>query len=170
MPRNAALLLYAAVVLLSTYTVIALVAKVDGRAVRQRLSGVVWERLCGGVLAGFGVVFFLRAAVVLAGVLTGKTPMAATELALNSTDFLFVPVWVASGVLLWRRKGLSYVTGLGVLFQASMLFVGLIIVLLVQPWLVGEPFNVFDTAAVFVMGLPCFVPLALFARGVLSTG
>ena len=50
-----------------------------------------------------------------------------------------------------------------------MLFVGLIIVLLVQPWLVGEPFNVFDTVAVFVMGLVCFAPLALFARGVLST-
>jgi hypothetical protein len=95
--------------------------------------------------------------------------MTGTEFALNSTDLLFTPVWVVCGVLLWRRKGLGYETGLGVLFQASMLFVGLIVVLLVQPWLVGEPFQLFDTVAVFVMGLICFIPLALFAQGVLST-
>ena len=94
--------------------------------------------------------------------------MAETEVALHAWDFLITPAWVIGGVLLWRRKEFGCVTGLGLLFQASMLFVGLIIFLLLRPSLTGESFVLADVVAVFILGLICFIPFALFVRGVLS--
>ena len=58
--------------------------------------------------------------------------------------------------------------GLGLLFQGSMLFIGLIIFLLLQPLLTTAPFVLVDVVVVFIMGLICFVPFALYVRGVVS--
>ena len=80
-----------------------------------------------GILAGLGLLFFLRVIGVMVNALTSQTPIAETELALHASDFLITPAWVIGGVLLWRRKEFGYVTGLGLLFQASMLFIALII-------------------------------------------
>lgn len=43
------------------------------------------------------------------------------------------------GVMLWRCKPFGTVCGLGILFPASMLFIGLIILLFLQPTLTGAP-------------------------------
>ena len=170
MPLNVAFLLHLALVTLSVYTLIGLVASIDGKAVQKRLTGAVPERLSGGVLAGLGLLFFLRVIGVIVNALISQTPIAETELALHASDFLTAPAWVIGGVLLWRRKELGYVTGLGLLFQASMLFIGLIIVLLLQPFLTTAPFVLADVVVVFIMGLICFVPFALFVRGVVGAG
>lgn len=168
MPLNAAFLLHLVLVTLSVYTLIGLVASIDARAVQRQLASGVPERLAGGVLAGLGLVFFLRVTAVLVSTLTSRTPIAETELALHTSDFLVTPAWVVCGVLLWRREELGYVTGLGLLFQASMLFIGLIIVLLLQPILTSAPFVLGDVVVIFAMGLICFIPFSLFVRGVVS--
>lgn len=168
MPLNAAFLLHLVLVTLSVYTLIGLVASIDARAVQRQLASGVPERLAGGVLAGLGLVFFLRVTAVLVSTLTSRTPIAETELALHTSDFLITPAWVVCGVLLWRREELGYVTGLGLLFQASMLFIGLIIVLLLQPILTSAPFVLGDVVVIFAMGLICFIPFSLFVRGVVS--
>ena len=166
MPLNVAFLLHLALVTTSVYTLVGLVASIDGKAVRQRLTGAVPERFAGGVLAVLGLLFFLRAIGVLVNALASQTPIAETELALNASDFLIAPAWVIGGVLLWRRKELGYVTGLGLLFQASMLFIGLIVFLLLQPFLTAAPFALVDVVVIFTMGLICFIPFGLFVRGV----
>ena len=168
MPLNIVFLLHLGLAMLSTYTLIALITSIDASAVNARLAGAVPERLSGGILAGLGFLFLLRALAMLIGGLGVSEPMAGTELALNSADFLITPTWVLGGILLWRRKPLGYVTGLGLLFQASMLFIGLIVFMLVQPFLTEVPFPVFDVIVVFVMGLICFVPFGLYLRGVHS--
>ena len=168
MPLNVAFLLHLALVTLSVYTIIGLVASIDGKAVQQRLTGAVPERLAGGVLAGLGLLFFLRVIGVMVNALTSQTPIAETELALHTSDFLISPALVIGGVLLWRRKEFGYVTGLGLLFQVSMLFIGLIIFLLLQPFLTAAPFVLVDVVVIFTMGLICFIPLAFFVRGVVS--
>jgi hypothetical protein len=61
------------------------------------------------------------------------------------------------------------VTGLGLLFQGSMLFIGLIIFFLLQPFLTNDSFVLSSVVVVFVLGLICFIPLALFVRGVISS-
>jgi hypothetical protein len=58
---------------------------------------------------------------------------------------------------------------LGLLFQASMLFIGLIAFLLIQPVLTDAPFSLTDVLVVAVMGLVCFVPFGLFVRGVTAS-
>ncbi len=168
MPLNAAFLLHLALVMLSVYSLIGLFASIDGKAVQQRLTNAVPERLAGGVLAGLGLLFFLLVIGTIINALIRQTPIAETELALHTADFLISPAWVVCGVLLWRRKAFGYVAGLGLLFQASMLFIGLIIVLLLQPLLTAAPFVLIDVVVIFTMGLICFIPLALFVRGVVS--
>ena len=168
MPLNVAFLLHLVLVTMSVYTLIGLVASIDGEVVQQRLTGAVPQRLAGGVLAGLGLLFFLRVIGVIVNALTSQTPIAETELALHTADFLTAPAWVVCGILLWRRKALGYVTGLGLLFQASMLFIGLIIFLLLQPFLTAAPFVLVDVVVIFVMGLICFIPFAFFVRGVAS--
>ncbi|MCJ7825167.1 MAG: hypothetical protein MUP44_09730 [Anaerolineales bacterium] len=168
MPLNVAFLLHLALVMLSVYSLVGLVASIDGKVVQQRLAHAVPERLAGGVLAGLGLLFFLLVIGAIVNALISQTPIVETELALHTADFLIAPAWVVCGVLLWRRKAFGYVAGLGLLFQASMLFIGLIIVLLLQPFLTAAPFSLVDVVVTFVMGLICFIPLALFVRGVVS--
>jgi hypothetical protein len=169
LPLNMTFILSLALITLSVYTLIGLLARIDGGLVRRRLYGIVRERLAGGILAGLGLLFFLRALGTIVITLTGKTAIAETELALLTTDLLLAPSWIVCGVLLWQRKEFGYVSGLGLLFQASMLFIGLIIVLLLQPSMTGTAFVLADVVAVFLMGLFCFIPFALFVHGVVTS-
>ena len=168
LPLTAAFLLHLALVASSAYTLIGLVATIDGDAVRGRLAGAVPERLAGGILAGLGLLFFLRVIGVIGGALAGQAAVAETERAVQTADFLTTPAWVIGGILLWRRKELGYVAGLGLLFQASMLFIALIAFLLLQPLLTTAPLALTDVHVIFVMGLICFIPFALFVRGVVA--
>jgi hypothetical protein len=170
MPFGAAFLLHLALVTVSVYALIGLLASMDGRAIQQRLTGAVPERAAGGILAGLGLLFFVRLIGVLLNALTHQTVLANTDLALHISDFLTTPAWVIGGALLWRRKEFGYVIGLGLLFQASMLFIALIVFLLLQPLLTAAPLAVTDIVVILVMGLICFIPFALFVRGVTSRG
>lgn len=166
MPLNWLFILHLALVVLSVYSLIGLVAKIDGSILQQRLAGKVPERFGGGVLAGLGILFLLRELGVLVGAISNGTTVPETELAVNIADFLTIPAWVIGGILLWQRQALGYVTGLGLLFQGSMLFSALIAFLLLQPLLTSAPFALVDVIVIFVMGFVCFIPFALFMRGV----
>lgn len=168
MPLNWAFLLHLTLMTLSAYALIALVALIDGKAVQQRLSGSVPERFAGGVLVGLGLLFLLRVIGVMVGALTNGTALVETELAVNIADFLTTPAWVIGGILLWRRKMFGYVSGLGLLFQGSMLFVALIIFLLLQPLLTSAPFAFTDVLVIAIMGLVCFIPFGMFVRGAIK--
>ena len=168
MPVNVAFLLHLTLVALSAYTMISLIGSIDGRAVQDRLTGAVPEKFGGGVVAGLGFLFFVRVVTVLVSAINSQTSMSSSELALNAADFLLTPAWVIGGVLLWRRRALGYVTGLGLLFQASMLFIGLIFIMIIQPVMTAAEFALGDVLVVFVMGMVSFIPFGLFVRGVVS--
>jgi hypothetical protein len=168
LPLNVGFLLSLVLLTLSAYTTIGLVASIEGQAVQQQLIGAVPERIAGGVLTGLGVVFSLRVIGALVQALAGQAPIGEAERALHVADLVIAPALIIGGVLLWRREPLGYVAGTGLLFQASMLFIGLIAVLLLQPLLTAAPFLPVDIIVVFAMGLVCFIPLALFLRAVAS--
>ena len=168
MPLNGAFIASIFLMMLSVYTLIALVAMVDGKAIQEKLTGAVHEKFAGGVLAGLGFLFFFRVIGVLVNAINTGGTIAQTELAVNIADFLITPAWIVGGILLWRRRELGYVTGLGLLFQGSMLFIALIVFLLLQPLLTAAPFAVIDVIVIFLMGLICFIPFVLFLRGVLA--
>jgi hypothetical protein len=170
MPFNAMYPLYLVIVTLSIYATIGLIASIDGLAVKRYLSGQVPEKLAGIVLSVFGLLFMLLAASGLAGALTSNSEIARPELALLTADFIVCFAWIIGGVLLWRRQALGYVSGTGLLFQACMLFIGLIAVLLLQPLLSDASLSVTDILITLVMSLVAFIPFVLFLRGVIKTG
>ncbi len=167
MPFNLAFLLDLVLVALSLYTIIALVASIDGESVKKKLVGKVHEKISGVVLVGMGILFLFQVVGVMIVALANQTSITGTELALHVSDFLYSPALVIGGILLWRRKDFGYVSGLGLLFQASMLFIGLIMFLIIQAVLMITPFALVDVVVISIMGLICFVPFALFFRGVL---
>jgi hypothetical protein len=169
-PLSWAFLLHLILAVLSAYTLISLIASIEGESVHQKLKGAVPEKFAGGVLAGLGLLFMLRVIGVLAGAIFNGVDLPRTELAVNVADFFIAPAWIIGGIQLWRRQIFGYVTGLGLLFQGSMLFIALIIFLLLQPLLTSAPFAIVDVIVIFVMGLICFIPFWLFVRGVISNG
>jgi hypothetical protein len=168
LPLNAGFLLALVLLTLSAYTTVGLVVTIDSGAVRQRLSGAVPERLASRTLVGLGTLFFALAFATLVDGLFSSTPAARPDLALHASDLIVTPAWIIGGTLLWRHEPLGYVLGAGLLFQASTLFIGLIVFLLLQPLLTGATFALVDTVVVSVLGLFCFVPFVLFLRGVLQ--
>jgi len=166
MPLNAAFPLHLALVTLSVYTIIGLIAGIDGTVVQRRLAGAVPEKAGGAILACAGVLFFVRVAVMLVNALLKRTTASEAEVAVYVVDFLITPAWIVGGVLLWRRKPLGYVAGLGLLFQASILFIGLVMYMILRPFTTGEQFVLGDALVISVMGLIFFIPFGLFVRGV----
>jgi hypothetical protein len=169
MPFNAMFPIYLVIVTASIYTLIGLAASIDGGVVQKQLFGRVPERFAGGVLFVLGVLFGLRAMVVLLTALINETTLARSELALSVADFIVSMAWVIGGALLWRRQRLGYVGGTGLLFTLSMLFIGLIALMIINPILTGDPFVLLDVVIIFTMGLICFIPLLLFVRGIIET-
>jgi len=166
LPPNLAFLLALGQLSLSVYAMVLLISAVDGKAVERRLAGAVPERLAGGVLAGLGSIYLIRVLAIVVGAIVNQGTITELERALHVADVVTAPAWILGGVLLWRREPLGYLAGTGLLFQASMSFIGLIGVLLLQPLLTGAPFPLVDTLVVAAMGLICFVPFGLFLRGV----
>jgi hypothetical protein len=140
-----------------------LLKSIDGAAVQARLQGCVAERFGAGVLMGFGVLFFLRA---VAEFFDGAAGMP--EFGVLVADGLITPFWILGGLYLWRKQPLGYVAGTGLLFQASMLFVALLVFFILQPFVAGVPFPVEDFVVIFVMGSVCFIPFGLFVRGIVA--
>jgi hypothetical protein len=168
MPPNGFYLLVAALVVICVYTLARLFASLDSDSIRQRLSGLVKERFSGGILAGLSGLFLVMAIGEIIQAIASQTPLPRTELALHITDSLFAAVWIVSGIALWQRRAIGYAAGLGLLFQFSMLFVGLLFYMLLQPVLTGEAYPLADLLFIVILGLVCFIPFAIFARGVIS--
>ena len=167
-PFSEIYLLYLILVALSAYTFIGLIAVIDRAFVKNQLQGQVPERLAGGIISGLGLLFLIRVVAVLVLAIINETVITRIELSVLIADFLISPALIIGGILLWRKKALGYVSGTGFLFQLSMLFVGLIIFMILQPVITRADFILMDVIVVFIMGLVCFIPFGLFIRGVMS--
>jgi hypothetical protein len=163
MPLTWPFFIHLALAGLCAVAIFLLLSRLDGAAVQARLQGRVAERFGAGVLIGFGALFFLRA---VGEFFDGAAGMA--EFGVLVADLLTTPFWILGGLYLWRKQPLGYVSGAGLLFQASMLFVGLLVFFILQPFVAGVPFAVDDFVVIAVMSLLCFIPFGMFARGVMK--
>lgn len=159
---------YLALVGLSVYTCYGLLKSIEEQSVGERLSGVVPVKISGWVLIIFGVAFLFRAVGMIAQASLDGTRLPVSEIGVLIADLILSIFMIVGGAWLLRRMPLGYVSGLGLLFAASMLFIGLIAFLLLQPLLTAAPFSLVDIIVVFILGLLCFVPFVLFLRGVVS--
>lgn len=161
-------LAYFLLILISAYSIYDLVRKIDGNAVKRRLAGAASEKLAGWFLLIFGILFILRAISILVSAKIDQTVLPPTEIGVSIADIVISILWIYGGILLLRTKPLGYTIGLGLLFAASMLFVGLIILLIIQPVLTAVPFSLIDILVVAIMGLILSIPFILFLRGTIG--
>ncbi len=170
LPISWMVLAYIALVLLSGITIFDLLFSIDRESVKEQLSGNVPVKISGWFLVLFGALFLFRAIGVITEASTSGTAVAVSEIGVLIADIVLSVLMIVGGALLLRRTPLGYTSGLGLLFAASMLFIGLVMILLLQPVLTDAPFVLMDVLVVFIMGLICFIPCGLFTRGVVSSG
>ena len=154
---------YPVMTLLSVYLTWMLLTSIGGEAIQETLAGKVPERISAVILFLLGAGFLLRAILGMFG-----EGIPRTETALNTADILLSLLWVVGAVSLWRRQAFGYQVGLGLLFQGSMLFIGLIVLMLLQPVMTDGPLSIIDVLVVAVMSLIFFIPFGLFLRGVIN--
>ena len=167
-PLNWTSLFYVLLIILSVYAIIKLFTLINGEKIQQRLTGLVHEKISGAILVALGLLFMFQAVGAMIDPIINQLQITGIDLAVHISDFAISPFLVIGGIQLWRQKQFGYVSGLGLLFQASMLFIGLIIFLIIEPLLTTTPFLVVDIIVVSIMGLIGFIPLTLFIRGVNS--
>lgn len=165
-PFNVLFLPFIVLVTLSAYTIIGLVAHIDGEAVRQRLSGKVPARVTGGMFILISMLFMIVDVFLIVTTLASHAPVSSTSYASWVTDFTVqLPALLVVGILLWRREALGFVAAPGLLFQGGVLNAGFALVLVIQALFTASPINVPFVALIFVIGAISFILLAFFVRG-----
>lgn len=159
---------YLLIVTLCVYTLMTAFMYIDAERARRRLAGKVPERFSAVVLILLGGFVFMRVFGVIASAQLAAGEVAITERSLLLVDVLLAPAWIIGGIMLWKKQAFGYAAGLALLFQGSMLFLGLIIVLALQPILNDLPLPLIDIIVVTAMGLICFIPLSKFLRAAAS--
>jgi len=167
-PFSALTLAYLALILLSAYIILDLLKAIDDQTVQEKLSGNVSEKIAGWFLVIFGILFIFRAISIIIPSINQAT-LPPTELGVSIADIIISTLWLIGGILLLRQKPLGYTSGLGLLFAASMLFIGLVIFLIIQPIFTTAQFQITDVIVVAVMGLILSIPFALFLRGTIKS-
>jgi hypothetical protein len=137
-----------------------LVRAVDAQAVAARAGGKAFEKLAGWVLLGLGLLILFRNI----GVVVGTGALTGAEMGVMAADLLSVMVWMGAGIYLLGRKITGYRMGPAALFQASLLFFSLIVVMAIQPLFGAAAFGAVDFVVVFLMSLVCWVPFILQLR------
>lgn len=165
MPLNAFYIFYPVVVGLAVLGFLRLFQRLDKETIRQKMNGKVAVRWGGGVLVLLGLGFALRAIGIVAGSF-GAGGLSREELALNLADSILSIGWIVGGIALWRRTAFGFSVGGGLLYQGSMLFVAVIMLAVLMPWMFGIPIVWVDVIVLAVMALVVVVPFGLFMHGI----
>lgn len=121
--------------------------------VMQSVSAVkIPEKLIGGVLMGFGLLFVGRSLLQLIG------RAAGSDLAVDIADLCITPLWIISGIAIWRKRPFGYVFAPIMLALCCLLMLGLLLFFLLQPVLLNVNFAGSDFGVIFVFALICFFP------------
>lgn len=164
LPPGVLFLPYVALIVLSAYTLIGLVAGIDGDALRQRLAGAVPARAAGIVLIALAFLFIALDVAALASAISGNTRVDPTDHAAWIVDLAVeCPPLLIGGFLLWRHETFGYLAGAGLLFQIGVLLVAVPAGAVLGALLTGSPM---DTSSVMllVFGVVPLALLALFMR------
>jgi len=165
-PFNVLFLPYLTLVALSAYTLIGVVASIDGKLVRQRLTGFVPARTSAGILVSLAILIIVRQTALIVTALAEQTPVDALEIPVWIADFtVAIPPLLIVGIQLWRRQVLGYVAGAGLLLGYGVLALSLIPFFVWQARYTAAPIDVTGIAAILIMAALCFIPWAFFVRG-----
>jgi hypothetical protein len=168
-PFNVLFLPYLVLTALSAYTLIGLVASIDGEIVRQRLTGFVPARTSAGIFISLAILIIVRQTALIVTALTSQTPIDTLELSSWIADFAVpIPILLVGGIQLWRREPLGYVVGAGLLLGYGVLALSVIPIFVSQARHTASPIDVTGIVMILVMAALCFIPFAFFVRGAAS--
>jgi hypothetical protein len=169
-PFSGLFLAYTAIVVLSGYTTIGLVASVDGVTIRERLAGTVPPRVVGGILVALALLTIGQdAGGALATALAGDGPIDPAARGVWTADLtLAVPAMLVVGGLLWRRTALGYVASAGLLLSFGLTSVVIAAMIALQPLLTGAAIDGGMVIGLVVFGAVSWAPLPFYARGIAS--
>lgn len=164
MPLSLLTLLYVAIVILCAYGFYDLLTGVNNLAVQVKMEGAVPRRLGGWLLVFFGAAFFLRSVGLLYQVIMGQQTLAMADIGVVIADLVLSIITFTGGVLLHRQRASGYTLSVGLLYAVSMLFIGLLLILAVQPLLTATSFVLADFIVVAVMTVVWLIPAGLYLR------
>ncbi len=156
--------LYVTLVGSTAWAILRLITAVNLPEIKEQLKGAVPVRFTAGVLILLGLLFLLRAGDIIIKTLDAGKMLPPTEFA----DLISSSIWIIGGTLLWQKKALGYLLGSGLILQASMLFVGLLIYFILQPIIANIPFPFVDFIVIFFFGWVCYIPFGLLVRGIIT--
>ncbi len=118
-PYSLLLFGYVALVTLSSFTLIGILASIDGEEVRRRFASAPTRRV-GGALVVIGVAAYAGLAATAVNVLGSATSEAGIRPQWAVDCALGTPVLLIGGALLWRRAPLGYVAAAGLLLVSGL--------------------------------------------------
>jgi hypothetical protein len=162
---------YIALVTLSAYTMIGILAGIDAAAVRDRIEGHIPVRLTGGFLAGVALLFTvlwtgMSISAIASGVELAMVPRVVTILDLT----VQLPALFVGGILLLRRRPLGYVVAAGLLLQAASYLIGLSAVTVLHEQLTRTPFDPIAVLSGIIVGLISLTLIGCFVGASAGTG
>lgn len=164
-PLNVLFLPYLVIVILSAYTLIRILASIDGDWIRQRLSGFVPARISAVILIGLAILIIVRQTALAVNALTSRTSVGTIELSTWIADLMVAaPMLLIAGIQLWRRRALGYAAGAGMLLGYGVLALSVIPFFVSQARRTASPLDAGGLVAILVMAALCFIPLAFFVR------
>jgi hypothetical protein len=163
-PFSGLFFVHASLVTLSAFTVIGILACIDGAEVRQRLSGAP-ARGVGAALLVIAVAAYAGLAGTAIAALGDPASEAATRPLAVADWALGTPVLLAGGVLLWRRAPLGYVAAPGLLLVSGLGGVVFAVAAVVDDLLSGPQTEAAVIAVHLVISAVSLALLAWFMRG-----
>ncbi len=168
-PFSVLSIIYLVMVVLSAFTLIDLLARIDGEQVRQRLKDFVPARSSAAILLGLAAMILVRQTAQIVNALSSSAPVDIIELSAWIADFVVaIPALLLVGIQLWRRQALGYTAGAGLLLGYSLLALGVIPFFVFQAHSSASPLDVGGVVAILFMCALCFIPFTFYLRGAAS--
>ena len=166
---NILFLFYLLVVLLSTAGTILLLFRMNSRRIKSRLEGQVPVKTSGWIIAVIAIAILVFQLWSIVRSLSLQTEVDRVTLAQWIDDLVIgTPALLVSGIHMIRRSSFGYLAATSVLLLLSMLFIGLIPVMIAEGVLSGTPVKMADLLIIAISSLICLIPLGIVVRGVLK--
>lgn len=167
LPFNVLFIPYMLLVILSIYTIIGLVLKIDSDQVHTILEGHVPIRATGYILFVIACLIIIYQVFQIIHSHVGQEEVDQLAMAQWIVDLVLAapPLLIISYQMI-RRKNLGYLLGISLLLLLGTLFLGLTPLLIVTAKLTGNAGNVTDILIVSGSSMICMIPFILFARGI----
>jgi len=170
LPFNALFIPYMILVILSIYTIIGLLPKIDSEQVQTILKGHVPIRTTGSIMFAITCLIVIYQVSQIINSHFGQLEVEQLEIAQWIVDLVFAaPAFLIISYFMIRRKHLGYSLGISILLLLGTLFIGLVPVIIVTAKLTGTPVSVPDIVIVSGSSMICIIPFILFARGITKT-